>query len=56
MFCEYFVEISFDQPNSQHDTAHAPFAIIAGSQIKIWFTSDAPGVAVVGVGVLQMPK
>ena len=47
-------------PVAANDTAHAPFAIVepivAGSQIEIWVASDAPGVAVVDVGVLQMPK
>ena len=47
-------------PVAANGTAHAPFAIVepivAGSQIEIWVASDAPGVAVVDVGVLQMPK
>lgn len=47
-------------PVAANDTAHAPFAIVepivAGSQIEIWIASDAPGVAVVDIGVLQMPK
>ena len=47
-------------PVAANDTAYAPFAIVepivAGSQIEIWIASDAPGVAVVDVGVLQMPK
>ena len=47
-------------PVAANGTAHAPFAIVepivAGSQIEIWIASDAPGVAVVDVGVLQMPK
>ncbi len=47
-------------PVSANGTAHAPFAIVepivAGSQIEIWIASDAPGVAIVDVGVLQMPK
>ena len=47
-------------PVAANDTAHAPFAIVepivAGSQIEIWVASDAPGVAIVDVGVLQMPK
>ena len=47
-------------PVAANDTAHAPFAIVepivAGSQIEIWVASDAPGVAIVDIGVLQMPK
>ncbi len=47
-------------PVAANGTAHAPFAIVepivAGSQIEIWVASDAPGIAVVDVGVLQMPK
>lgn len=47
-------------PVAANGTAHAPFAIVepivAGSQIEIWVASDASGVAVVDVGVLQMPK
>lgn len=47
-------------PVAANDTAHAPFAIVepivAGSQIEIWVASDAPGIAIVDVGVLQMPK
>ena len=47
-------------PVAANDTAHAPFAIVepivAGSQIEIWVASDAPGIAIVDVGVLQMPR
>ena len=47
-------------PVAANGTAHAPFAIVepivAGSQIEIWVASDAPGIAIVDVGVLQMPK
>ena len=47
-------------PVAANNTAHAPFAIVepivAGSQIEIWVASDAPGIAIVDVGVLQMPK
>ena len=47
-------------PVAANSTAHAPFAIVepivAGSQIEIWVASDAPGIAIVDVGVLQMPK
>ena len=47
-------------PVAANDTAHAPFAIVepivAGSQIEIWVASDAPGIAIVDIGVLQMPK
>ena len=47
-------------PVAANDTAHAPFAIVepivAGSQIEIWIACDAPGTAVVDIGVLQMPK
>ena len=46
-------------PVAANDTAHAPFAIVepivAGSQIEIWVASDAPGIAIVDIGVLQMP-
>lgn len=46
-------------PVAAHSTEHVPFAIveplIAGSQIEIHIACDAPGTAIVDVGVLQMP-
>ena len=46
-------------PVAANGTEHAPFAIVepilAGSQIEIHIAADAPGTAIVDVGILQMP-
>ena len=46
-------------PIAANSTEHVPFAIveplIAGSQIEIHIASQAPGTAIVDVGILQMP-
>jgi hypothetical protein len=46
-------------PVAANSTVHVPFAIVepipAGSEIEIHIASEAPGIAILDVGCLQMP-